>query len=458
MDWERLYHKLPVALQDLAVTLQGWRIARTRFEARFHAFLKEYQERSFWDHERMIAWRDERLRQMVAHAAATVPHYRNWFARTGLRPQDIRGLDDLAQLPVLTKQKVREATEQFCSEAFPHDKLLTCHTSGSTGAGLRFPATADFQRQQWAVWWRYRQWHGLTFNAPCLYLGGRSVVPVDARRPPFWRTNRATRQVFFSGYHLGPDTAEIYLRKMQRTGIPWLHGYPSMISLIAQYALETGVKLNLRWITTGAENLLSQQRQTIERAFGVSPIEHYGMAEGVANISLCPQGKLHVDEDFAAVEFLPHESGDFRVVGSSLTNPAFPLLRYDTGDLVRLTNATCDCGRPGRIVQQIDGRNEDFVVTKSGTRLGRLDHIFKDCTNVREAQIRQDQPGQMDVCVVPSPQYTQQDEHLLVEEIRKRVGTQVDFHIHYVEQIPRTARGKLRLVISSIPCSRPDAA
>lgn len=458
MDWERLYHKLPVALQNLAVTLEGWRIARTRFESRFHVFLQEYQERSFWDHERMIAWRDERLRQTVAHAVATVPHYRDGFARAGLRPQDIRSLDDLAQLPVLTKHEVRATTERFCSNAFPHDNLPTCHTSGSTGAGLRFPATADFQRQQWAVWWRYRQWHGLTFNTPCLYFGGRSVVPVDARRPPFWRTNRATRQVFFSGYHLGPNTAEAYLHKMQRTGIPWLHGYPSMVSLIAQYALDLGVKLNLRWITTGAENLLPQQRQTIERSFGVSPIEHYGMAEGVANISLCPQGKLHVDEDFAAVEFLPHESGAFRVVGTSLANPAFPLVRYDTGDLVSLSDAACDCGRPGRIVQQIDGRNEDFVVTKSGTRLGRLDHIFKDCTNVREAQIRQDQPGQMDVCVVQGPQYTDQDEQSLVEEIRKRVGSQVDFRIVYVEQIPRTARGKLRLVLSSIPCSRPDAA
>ncbi len=64
----------------------------------------------------------------------------------------------------------------------------------------------------------------------------------------------------------------------------------------------------------------------------------------------------------------------------------------------------------------------------------------------------------MDVCVVQGPQYTDQDEQSLVEEIRKRVGSQVDFRIVYVEQSPRTARGKLRLVLSSIPCSRPDAA
>lgn len=457
MDWERLYRKLPVALQNMAVTLEGWRIVRRRYESRFYAFLDEYQERSLWDRERMFAWRDRRVQQTVAHAVATVPHYRDCFRRAGLQAQDIRGLDDLATLPVLTKQEVREATDRFCSEAFRHERLPFGHTSGSTGAGLRFPMTADFHREQWAVWWRYRQWHGLAFETPCLYFGGRSVVPVEQRRPPFWRVNRATRQVFFSGYHLGPETAEAYLREMQRSRIPWLHGYPSMISLIAQYAVDLGIALDLHWITTGAENLLPQQRQIIERAFGIRPIEHYGMAEGVANISLCSKGKLHVDEDFAAVEFLPHESGAFRVVGTSFTNPAFPLLRYDTGDMVSITGDPCDCGRPGRIVERIDGRNEDFVVTKSGMRLGRLDHIFKDSVHVREAQIRQDQPGQMDVCVVKGPRYSEHDEQSLVEEIRKRVGAQVDFRIVYVEQIPRTARGKLRFVISRNPCGS-DAA
>lgn len=458
MDWETLYHKLPVALQNVAVSLEGWRIGRSRYGARFRTFLHEYQGRTSWEPERIWALRDARLRQAIAHAADTVPFYRDWFARAGLRSRDFHGLTDLAQLPVLTKHEVQEATSRFCSEAFPLSSLQMCHTSGSTGAGLRFPATRDFQREQWAVWWRYREWHGLTFGTPCLYFGGRSVVPATQRRPPFWRYNRATRQVFFSGYHLGPQTAEAYLKEMQRSAAPWIHGYPSLVSLIAQYALDARVKLDLRWITTGAESLLPQQKQIIERAFGVRPIEHYGMAEGVANFSLCPRGRLHVDEDFAAVEFLPHETGAFRVVGTSFANPAFPLVRYDTGDLVRLSGEACDCGRPGRVVDEIDGRHEDAVVVKNGSRLGRLDHIFKDCVNVREAQIRQDQAGTMEVCVVKGPRYSDQDERSLVREIRKRVGDQLDFRILYVDQIPRTASGKLRFVVSRIPPTQHETA
>lgn len=108
-----------------------------------------------------------------------------------------------------------------------------------------------------------------------------------------------------------------------------------------------------------------------------------------ANISQCLEGFLHVDEDFAAVEFLPAGGDQYRIVGTNLSNLAFPLIRYDTGDLATLTDAICECGRPGRIVEHLDGRQEDYVVTRSGAQLGRIDHIFKDMINIREAQIRQ---------------------------------------------------------------------
>ena len=86
-----------------------------------------------------------------------------------------------------------------------------------------------------------------------------------------------------------------------------------------------------------------------------------GLAEAVANISECERGRLHVDEDFAAVEFVPEQTGRrHRIVGCNFTNLATPLLRYDTGDLAVLDDDGCDCGRPGRVVASVDGRQEDL--------------------------------------------------------------------------------------------------
>jgi phenylacetate-CoA ligase len=336
-------------------------------------------------------------------------------------------------------------------------ETLRAHTSGSTGAGLSFPVTWSAHREQWATWWRYLGWHGLVRNTPCLYFGGRSIVPVSQRRPPYWRRDRASRRWMFSAYHLDAETARSYLEEMQRSRAPWIHGYPSMVALIASYALEYRVEIPVLWVTLGAENVLPQHEQLIERAFGVPPIEHYGMAEAVANVSMCPERRLHVDEDFAALELLPDDDGRCRVIGSNFSNPAFPLLRYDVGDYAVPAAQGCSCGRPGRVIERLDGRLEDYVVTRSGAKLGRLDHIFKDMHHVREAQIRQSRAGEMSIAVVRAAGWSASDEAELRAAVRQRVGDEVAFEIEYVEALERTGREKLRFVVSTLEEGRISA-
>ena len=158
-------------------------------------------------------------------------------------------------------------------------------------------------------------------------------MPREQMDPPFWRMNLPGRQVVFSGYHMSAKNLPSYCAELRRRQPPWLHGYPSLLTLLAAHLHETGFDLGyqVRWVTIGAESLLPHQAAMIERAFGVKPIQHYGLAEGVANVSECELGSLHVDEDFAAVEFLPLEqTALYRIVGTDFSNPAMPLIRYDS--------------------------------------------------------------------------------------------------------------------------------
>lgn len=182
------------------------------------------------------------------------------------------------------------------------------------------------------------------------------------------------------------------------------------------------------------------------------PRQHYGMAEGVANISECEYGRLHVDEDFSQVEFLPTgETGLYRIIGTNWTNPATAFIRYDAGDRARISGAGCPCGRSSRVVDSIDGRAEDYLILPDGTRLGRLDHIFKDMTRVQEAQIIQDTPAAMTLRVVRALDWTTDDERELLAAARSRVGDQIRIELDYPSRIERTASGKLRLVVSRVP-------
>lgn len=459
-DREAFYLRLPIQLQNLVCSIEGWRIQRSRNDSHFWQYLAAAEARSFWPVEQIVTFRNQRLAAFVRHCAETVPHYRKLFHELGASPGDIRSPEDLQLLPILTKAVVQERSAEFISEAVPTKLRRIAHTSGTTGGGLHFIITPQSTYEQWSIWWRYRRWHGLQPGTWCGYFGGRSIVPLEQTHPPFWRYNYPGQQIMFSAYHMNPAYLPSYITQLRTQRPPWLHGYPSLLALLAGHILETGDDLGYtpQWITIGAESLLPYQAELMERAFGVRHRQHYGMAEAVANISECERGALHVDEDFAAVEFIPNPAGiGYKVVGTNFSNPATPLLRYDIQDIIALDNIRCDCGRPGRVVASIDGRQEDYIVLKNGARLGRMDHIFKDMVNIREAQLHQHTPGAITIRVVRSAGYTADDESLLLYEARKRVGVETELHIEYVDVLKRSGTGKLRFVISDLPPRQEDS-
>jgi phenylacetate-CoA ligase len=267
-----------------------------------------------------------------------VPYYRALFKRDGLTSEDVRTVADLAHLPILRKEQVQERMPEFVSESVPKSRLIQVETSGSTGAGLKLYVTMQALRLQWAVWWRYRLRHGITIGTPCAIFRGLSLFPADQDGPPYCRYNRAERQIYVNGNQIHAASIPHILSDFNRHRVPWLHGYPSAITTLAVLMLEQDRQLDypLRWISLGSEQVLDHQIEAIEKAFGVKPIHHYGMVEAIGNISQDVDGISYVDEDFGAMEFLPDtEPGLYSVLGTNLTNPAFPLIRYQVNDLVQ---------------------------------------------------------------------------------------------------------------------------
>ncbi|HUT11604.1 MAG TPA: hypothetical protein VMY42_13980, partial [Thermoguttaceae bacterium] len=147
----------------------------------------------------------------------------------------------------------------------------------------------------------------------------------------------------------------------------------------------------------------------------------------------------------------------YRILGTNFSNTATPMLRYDTMDIVALSDAPCSCGRPGRIVQSIDGRCEDYVVLKNGTQVGRIGRIFMHVVNIREAQVYQKEAGEVFIRVARSDGYTAQDEKNLLREARLRLGEDARIHIEYHDRLERSAAGKLRMVVSDLKRGRMEA-
>ena len=453
MTADDVYKSLPIFLQNVACSVEGWRLANRRYNKEFWEIQQTLDRRVGCQLEDQGKLRRVRLRAHV-QAAFCCPFWKERFKRHGVNASVENLEDEVKKLPILTKTEVQEHAGMIKNPGIEEGFLLSGHTSGTTGSGLVFCETLAAEKERWAVWWRYRQWHGISRDMWCGYFGGRSVVPLHQSEPPYWRVNYPGRQILFSGYHLSPGTAAEYLAALEMYSPPWLHGYPSLLSLLASYLLERGKPLKNppKIVTTGAENLLPQQREMMAKAFGCPVRQHYGQAESVANISECPYGHMHIDEDFSFVELFPIDShpGVFRVIGTNWSNPAFPLFRYDTGDLVQCSEEAVPCSMTGRIVESIDGRKEDYVVLPNGARLGRLDHIFKDLTRIREAQIYQPKRETIIFRIVKGEGYGPEMERRLLDEARKRLGREVAIKVEYVSSLTRSRTGKLRFVVSEV--------
>ncbi len=441
MNKMMVYNRLPLVFQNIACSIEGKRIVLTRYNKQFWEILKHYEERKTWSKDKLLSFRDYRLRKIIEYSYTNIAYYKRWFKECGVDPLSVKRLDDLSRLPVLTKAIVNNNMVDFISPVFPKHKMLTMHTSGTTGTGFVFKTSQKANIEQWAVWWRYRRNIGIGFNNWCAMFGGRTVVPTIKNKPPYYRVNISGRQIYFSAYHMSEDNMPNYIKALEKYKPEWIHGYPSSISILAQFMLDNHIHLSydIRFITTGAENLLEWQKNVIEAAFGIMPYQHYGMSEGVANISEDINHNWVIDEDYACVEFV-EECGNYKIIGTSLTNYAMPLIRYEIGDIA-------EYDVENRRVLSIDGRKEDYIKLPNGSKIGRLDHIFKDMTNVKEAHIRQDEKGNITFCVVKGRKYQAADEERLNKEIKERLGSAI-YSIKYLDSIERSNAGKLRFVVS----------
>jgi len=182
------------------------------------------------------------------------------------------------------------------------------------------------------------------------------------------------------------------------------------------------------------------------------------MAEIVAAASECPGGQLHQWPEVSIIEILS-DTADVavpagsvgRVVGTSLLNSEMPLIRYDTGDRAAISPRldACECGRALPMLDRIEGRSNDLVLTPDGRRVYWLNPTFYGLP-LHEAQIIQDRVDRLRVLVVPAPGYTPDTARTIVERLQSRLG-RLDVQVEVVKMIPRTSGGKFRSVVSNLP-------
>ncbi len=402
------------------------------------------------------------LNRMLAHAAAEVPYYRDDPAyRTG----PLRSLDEVAKLPVLSKEVLRSRPlEELLADGADPARLPTFRTSGSTGR--RVTVVHDQHSHDYHMAACVRR-----FLATGRYLPTDRLSHIRPFAPPprrFERFGLFRRHVLLTDRPMDDIKAELLAARPQV-----LIGYPVHLRALLR-ALTTAelalLRRTLRLVMTESELLVDAHRALFEKEFGAPVHDEYSAFE-VLNIAYeCRHGRAHLAEDRLLVEILDADGrplpdgAEGRVVVTAFMERAMPLIRYDLGDVGRIDTRPCPCGRRFRTLRLTVGRVNDSVLLPTGRQLypDTFLHLAATFPGIAECGVHQDRTGAVRLDVVPSEPLDRDGWATVAEGVREHLhtvaGCAFPLEVVQVDRVEITAGGKGRFVTSETAAAQPEPA
>ena len=320
--------------------------------------------------EQIRAWQDERLAKTVKRVYENVEFYRKKMDEAGIKPEDIRSVDDLHKLPFLTKDDLRDAYPYGLVAAPLSDCVRIQSTSGTTGRRV-----VAFYTQ-----------HDLDLWEECC---ARAIAAAGGTKEDVVHVcygyglftggpglNGGSHKIGSLTLPMSSGNTERQIQFMCDLGSTILCCTPSYAAYLAESIWERGLQdqIRLKAGICGAEAWTEEMRHDIEEKLGIKAYDIYGLTEisgpGVS-FECSAQTGMHVNEDHFIAEVINPKTGEVlpdgekgELVFTSITKEAFPLIRYRTRDICILSHEKCSCGRTHVKMTKPLGRSDDMLIVK----------------------------------------------------------------------------------------------
>lgn len=191
------------------------------------------------------------------------------------------------------------------------------------------------------------------------------------RREILWLFNPVSNRLQLATNNMSPDVLEQYVQNIRHFKPDYIQGYASVVAAIARYMETNNTTYPLKAVMTSSEKLTASDRQVIEKVFQCKVFDRYGLGEEVVSAIECEyQEGYHVEIDRCYAEVIGGhgqavEGEVGNIVATNLVNYAFPLIRYDTGDLGAIKYEECNCGRKLPVIFELVGRNSEYLMNKN---------------------------------------------------------------------------------------------
>jgi phenylacetate-CoA ligase len=442
----------------LTMPLHKWMITR-QAEARYH----ELKRTQWLAPAEVRALQERRLRRLVQHAYRHVPYYRRRMDERGLRPADVQTLADLARLPLLDKDDVREHLHfDLLADNRDLRRIQRIRTSGSTGEPFACYVDRDQLEMRWAATLRSMEWTGYRFGDRQARLWhqtiGMSLSQVLRER----LDALFCRRIFIPAFDMSEADLTRALRRMARHRPTLVDGYAECFHLLArQVKGAAGTGWRPRGIISSAQVLPEDTRRVVEEAFATRVFDKYGSREFSGIAYECEAHRdHHVVAESYIVEVLkdgrpaaPGELGE--VLITDLNNLCLPFIRYRIGDLAVAVDpdAPCPCGRGLPRLGRIEGRVQSIIVGAEGRVVpGSLfPHLFKDYDYViRHFRVVQEEPGAVRLEVVKAARFDDAVFAGLLESLRGYLGRSTRIDVRFVTSLPMGPTGKRQSALNTV--------
>jgi len=386
----------------------------------------------------------------LQHAYATVPYYRAAWDRAGVHPDDVKSLEDLEAFPILTKSDIRRHERALLSSHYDIRKLRVKRTSGSTGVPLNIFIDEPAVQFKTACTLRSDEWSGWRLGQRVAKVWGNPEYRSFGLKGRL-RNHFFDRAVYLDTLNLNDERIAEFATRIRRQRPGLIFGHAHSLYLLA-CSLKKSRVMDVRPNGTISTAMLLHdwQRAVIEKVFDCPVTNRYGCEEVSLIASECEEHNgLHVNADSVYTETM--ECGKLLV--TDLTNRAMPLIRYQIGDVVVPSQRRCKCGRGLPLIERIEGRDADYVLTPAGQLISGIsltENFALLIPGTAQMQIVQESLFDLRIRVVPDEEFGPSSRRKIGELVEETFGPQMRYDIEIVNAIPQEPSGKYRFCISKV--------
>jgi phenylacetate-CoA ligase len=424
----------------------------------------------------------DKLKKILAFAQKHVPFYQRKFKGLGLDIRGINDLKDVRNIPPLSRSEVidhhKEMVDRRFAQSIPNadnrpgdpgtpiqfarfkkHKLVRNTSSGSTGAPTIFYEDGSRTALNWVHELRLKQWFGVE---PCAKEARlvRLSVDYNLRNRMVYMRRLLWNQLLLPGTNLADADYSLSLKAILEFKPKVLWGFPSALSGLAEYILRTKQKLNgykpvvaIGW----AGPVYDHEEKNIKEAFGCAVSNNYGAREVGHIAGRCPQGAFHINQENHFVEIEPrndidrnHEVGEILV--SSLDPSPMPFIRYRMGDIGKVCESNCSCGRTLLELSGFMGRTGEIFISKDGRMISpnfwcRFFFANHFSNAIRRFQVIYKKDKNLKIIIERDTNYDKNTENYIKQGILKNFSSETELDLVYVEKIEPQISGKYKMVM-----------